>query len=119
VYRRSEPSRRIDAPEPGFFRLRLVPGGWPVPARILHDGEKWQAIIDGIAADPHPDPSIAGVDRIWTSGTRIEQPEYDWRLATKAAALAEQPDHPAANPRKRMDPMLLRSFMPTNRGQNR
>jgi hypothetical protein len=115
VNRRREPARRIDAPEPGFYRLSLISGGWGVPARILHDGERWQVVIDGIATAPDPDPTKAGVDRIWTSAKRIEQHEYDYLLALKAAAEIAQPDHPCLTPRKPIDPMRLRSFLPKQR----
>lgn len=101
---RAEAPRAVDKPEPGYFLLRLVRGGPHVAARILHDDGQWQAIIDGVAADPHADPAQAvGVFRIWHGGRRCTQAEYDYRLSLKSWAVAAMPQHPAAQPRQPID----------------
>ena len=38
--------------------------------------------------------------RVWHWGRIITQAEHDYRLTLKAWALANDPSHPAANPRK-------------------
>jgi hypothetical protein len=113
--RRHDPAqaRLVWPPSPGTFRLRLVKGGWAVPAQIVETAAGWCAIIDEFAFAPHPDPTQAeGVERIWTGGTKIDQAEYDWLIALKAAAKAAAPRHPAVNPHKRIDHMLLTPIIP-------
>lgn len=113
--RRHDPAqaRSIWPPSVGTFRLRLVKGGWAVPAQIVETAAGWCAIIDEIALPPHPDPAQAdGVERVWTGGTMIDQSEYDWLIALKAAAKQTAPDHPAVNPRKPIDHMLLKPILP-------
>lgn len=75
--------RRIDQPEPGFFKIRLVRKGPWVAARISHAMAFWSATIGGEPAGaPDPDPFCAqGVSRIWESGTVITAAEYDALLA--------------------------------------
>ncbi len=97
-----EPSRRIDMPEPGMFRRRLVKGGPEVPCEITLQDGLWQALICGkpvgeAAADPVDAP---GVFDLWTSGVRISESEYRYLLELSAWAKTRQPDHPAANPGK-------------------
>ncbi len=79
--------RRIDQPEPGFFKLRLVRKGPWVAGRISHAMGFWSASIDGVpCGQRHPDPFAAdGVSRIWESAARIEQAEYDALLGTPSA----------------------------------
>jgi hypothetical protein len=97
--------------------MRLVAKGWPVPAAItLSEHGKWQAVIDGEPGPESADPITAGVDRIWHSGVQIPEHEYQYLLAVKAHALAHEPDHPAANPRKPITTALLRPIHPTMKG---
>ena len=65
--RARQPSRRIDAPEPGWFRLRLARGAPPVGARIYTRLGQLVAEINGCEAD---------VDAVWTSGEAISEAEY-------------------------------------------
>ena len=65
--RARQPSRRIDAPEPGWFRLRLARGAPPVGARIYTRLGQLVAEINGAEAD---------VDAVWTSGEAISEAEY-------------------------------------------
>jgi hypothetical protein len=65
--------RRIDKPEPGFFRLRLVRNGPWVGARIYTIFGMFAAEINGVKG--------WDVDRVWTSGKEITQDEYDDLLA--------------------------------------
>ena len=90
--RRAEPSRRIDEPEPGLFKTRMVRGGPFVAARIIYDAPLWSAEIDGRpcgAADP--DPAHAdGVFSIWTYGARVTEAEFN--------VLLGRDPHPATKP---------------------
>lgn len=61
---RDQPSRRIDAPEPGFFRMRLVKNGPYVAARIERKLGHLVATVNGAPAD---------VDTVWTSGDFIDE----------------------------------------------
>jgi hypothetical protein len=65
--RARQPSRRIDAPEPGWFRLRLARAAPPVGARIYTRLGQLVAEING---------AEAGVDAVWTSGEAISEAEY-------------------------------------------
>ena len=65
--RARQPSRRIDAPEPGWFRLRLARGAPPVGARIYTRLGQLVAEINGAEAD---------VDAVWTSGEAVSEAEY-------------------------------------------
>lgn len=101
--------RAIWPPQPGFFRLRLAKNAWPVPARITHDGDMWQATIDGSECAAHADPALAPrVTDIWEGGWIVDEAEYRWALAVRdAAAAADHTDHPALNPTKAINPLRL------------
>jgi hypothetical protein len=106
--RRSEPARRIDQPEPGFFTMRLVRGGWQVPCAIAYDEASglWTATVDG-EAKSHIDPQTAGVLLIWERGVRIEEWRFRDLEALKAWARGNDPTHPCLSPRHRINPMAL------------
>jgi len=109
---RHAPSQRrlIWPPSPGWFKLRLVRGGWQVPAMICHhDQIGWWAVLDGEQFAPHDDPAHAPrVSDIWT-GTIIDEATYDWLLAVKAWARQHEPDHPCLSPTK---PISHRRLIP-------
>jgi hypothetical protein len=100
-------------PQPGIWKLRLYPKGWPyVPCRIiLHEG-LWSAEIDGqLAGLPDADPYKAdGVSRIWESRKEpISEAEYEYRLTTlKNYYRKVYPEHPCLDPRKPVNPAVLR-----------
>ena len=98
--RDGEPSRRIDQPEPGYFRIRHVRGGPLIPARIFHRLGFWSAAINGQAVgDSNPDPELVDVVmRIWTSGTRITADEYHAMLRQPSVLDPSQPIDIAAFP---------------------
>ena len=106
---RTEPARRIDRPEPGFFKLRLVRKGWQVPVRVLRytDGT-WHVTVNGQDKPQSTDPIAAGAQSIWESGTAIDQTEYNYLIALREYALAHDPTHPAATPDKPIRVALLR-----------
>ncbi len=83
----TQPPRRIDQPEPGTFKLRMVRGGPWLAGRISHGMGFWSASIGGEpCGNRHPDPAYAdGVSRIWESAVRIDQAEYDALLRSPPA----------------------------------
>lgn len=105
--------RAVDVVEPGYFRMRLVRGGWQVPCKIERGAAGWQATIDGFTHPPDPDPWRAeGVSGIHAYGERIDRQTYSWLLRVKAWAVENHPDHPALEPRRRMEPSRLRPLYP-------
>lgn len=61
--KRNQPSRAIDKPEPGFFRLRRVKGGPFVAGRITRMFGQLYAEVNG---------APASVEDVWTSGEQID-----------------------------------------------
>ena len=103
MHDRNQAPRRVDRPEPGYFELRLVRGGPLVGARIVHEDGLWSAWIDGELADePAPQPSLA-VFRIWHGGSSCDRSIYDFRLAVKSWAMANDPSHPSMQPNAVID----------------
>ncbi len=103
-----ENPRRVDRPVPGHFRIRLVRGGWAVPAMIEESDGLWRATIDGRVAAWVADPlSCADLARVWHYGREITAWHYQDLLALKARAAAEQPGHPCLHPERAMHPITL------------
>jgi hypothetical protein len=101
--------RRVDLPSSGFFTLRLVRGGWAVPAQIARNGRFWFAVVDGETLAAHADPFQAEkVAAIHEFGTAIEQSHYVWLLALREWAAEHDPDHPCLHPYRAINPMQLR-----------
>lgn len=98
---RRQAPRRVDQPEPGHFKLRMVAGGPWVAASIEHDALGiWRATIDGDVKEPgHPDPALAdGVFRIWHYGHAIDASEHAYLVERARWARIHAPDSPEANP---------------------
>ena len=111
-------SRAIWPPEAGFFRVQLSSRAWAVPCAIVaHDDGTWQAVVDGVDRTPHADPAYAqDIALIWTSGTKIAKPEYDYLNAIREHYRAHGPeDHPSLHPREAINPMRLRPIFPERR----
>ena len=70
--RDEQPSRRIDQPEPGLFKMQLVARGPYVAARIERRLGILVATINGVPAD---------VDYVWTSGDFVSDEQYEILLA--------------------------------------
>jgi hypothetical protein len=99
-----EQPRRVDQPEAGHFKMRLVPGGPFVAAKIERDGRLWRAVINGEAFPAAPDPVDAlHVFAVWHSGRTITVDEYAHMLRVAEWAQRDAPDHPAAKPRERIN----------------
>ena len=116
---------RPDLPVSGFYTMRLAKGGIAVPVMIWHgtpviEGERqdrsprWCVAIDGASCRFDRDEQCRvplDVFDAWPfcSGHRIRAREYAFLRRRTKWAHAYAPDHPAANPRERID---LRSLPP-------
>ncbi len=92
--RRSEPPRRVDEPQPGYYRLRLVRKGPFVPAKVECSPSGWRCSIAGMSTGfPLQDPwQVADLSKVCLFGTIITKTEYDAMMKSL---------HPS--PRKRID----------------
>lgn len=98
--------RRADQAVPGHYLLRLVKGGPWVAAQIVqHEDGTWSAMLDGVETGPAADPwSLPDLERIHWGGRESNPSETAYRLALKRFAVEQSPSHPAANPRRAIDP---------------
>jgi len=106
-------TRRIDDPQCGHFRTRLVKGGPMVPARIWREcrctvnGETPHDWRD--TCDRYPpltgeiDGSPAEVERVWTSGEAIPEREYRFMVADAEWCRQNAPADPKSSPRQPVD----------------
>ncbi|MFT3987223.1 hypothetical protein [Aestuariivirga sp.] len=97
-----------DTPECGWFKRKLVKGGVFVPARIWIDAdidigtgellsqEVMLCEVDGVRRD-------AQEEWQWLCNEPISEDEFLYMTALRAHAQANEPDHPAANPRRPVD----------------
>jgi hypothetical protein len=115
--RARQPSRRIDAPEPGWFRLRLARAAPPVGARIYTRLGQLVAEINGAEAD---------VDAVWTSGEAISEAEYrglieappadptkavDYRAMGRAERDRARPNRPVVDLAAALEPEALGAWL--------
>lgn len=100
---------RVDTPEAGFYRHRLVRDGHPVAVRIwfgapldpvtgeeLDRGWRWQATANGEQID---------IDRVWPNCgvSPITEAEAAYLTGLQSWARKNAPSSPQANPRKKID----------------
>lgn len=110
-------SRRVDAPECGFWMIRLIKGGPEVPARIYRHAtdsepgnpenvmERPSFLVAEISGKP------ADVDSVWLrKGREITEREYNAALLDQRFARFFTPSAPVANPTQRID--LLKTAIP-------
>lgn len=112
------PSRPLDEPRPGFFKLRQVRGGPWVGSRIEYEhptdpetgellterSKLWVTTINGkLVRAPSPDPVRAGVFQVWCSGTEIKESDYRFMVADHEWATKHAPDDPVANPTEKVE----------------
>ena len=106
-----ETPRSMDAPESGYWLIRVVKSGPVVPARIWtgrepeHEGlpiDLWpnsETRILGIFAEIAGKP--VDVDRVWHSkGVAITKEEFAFRMADHRWAATHAPHLPEAQPEK-------------------
>ena len=118
--------RRVDDPKPGYFKMRLAKGCPEVGAELKYgthpDAEDrsplWETWINGrLVRDPSPDPTAAGVWRVWLHGEEIEEHEYRYLVADREWCATHAPAAPEATPDQ---PVLIanmsaQQFMPRKR----
>jgi hypothetical protein len=107
--------RRIDRPEPGFFKLRLVRGGPFVAAVIfmpcpmvpadpdIHPGEWCTPLDRSRHLEARIDGRPAAPDRVWIGGRPIDSREYRYLIEGAAWDRSYAPEAPAANPTRAID----------------
>ena len=102
-------TRRIERPEPGFFRLKLTRGGpWVAaiifqPCPIEFEPETFQAVDRVYHLQAEIDGRPVDLSRIWGYGRRVSMAEYLYLKATSAWARQYAPKAPEANPRQAID----------------
>lgn len=110
--------RRIDSPEPGFFKIQLTSKGPWLPATIYrpcpiemfieepwHWLDRWPQLaanINGEDAEP---------EKVWVGGFKIDIEEWLYWYKTREHIRWYEPTAGDANPRKRIDWLKLK--MPT------
>jgi hypothetical protein len=94
--------RRIDQPEPGYYKMRLRRGGPWVGVRIAFDqsGDP-RAEVDG--RSDWPDGSPIDAFAIWPYVRVSDQGEFEFLARWREWALAHAPEHPAARPFEPID----------------
>lgn len=110
--RRQQEPRRVDEPEPGFYRSKLVRGGpWVGVSVERDDVGDWHVTVDGIERERSRDPwTIPWLRDRYHYADRIKEAEHAYLVATSAWAREHNPDHPAANPRQPIRPTTLKSL---------
>lgn len=100
--RRAQEPRRVDEPEPGFYRAKLVRRGPWVAAHVSQDDDGlWVVVVNGDERERSFDPwSIAWLRDRYHYADRITQDEHAYLIATARWAEVNDPNHPAANPRQ-------------------
>lgn len=104
---------RIDIPQPGFYKLRLVKGGPFVPARIWTERERHgprddlgkygaREVIRCQVGD-----ELVDVMQAWPGLRPITKAEFDYLVATRVWAQEFAPHMPEANERKKIDLNLI------------
>jgi hypothetical protein len=116
---------QIGVPSAGFYQCRLARGAIWVPVEIYFgrpvvDGElldrspRWCAVVDGRTDrnDYDDDGNLLGrvpldpiLDDVWVHccGHPISKREYEFKTKLRTWAKEHDPNHPAANPRQRID----------------
>ena len=104
--------RRIDRPQPGYFRRRLVRGGpWAYyrveygPAPDAPDrSPQWLVWCNGVEHGPlSPCPVKAGVMEIWHTCQRITEEQYILGASRCLDAQTIRPEMPEADHRRPAD----------------
>ena len=99
---------------PGFYKARLVKGGWEVPVRVYLDDGLYSCEVDGdlvlSSFDPArlddmlkelpPGEETHPLMRLRLIGTVIDQTDYDYRTALRKWAREHEPFHPCLHARK-------------------
>lgn len=92
--------RRIDAPAPGHWMMRLCKGGVEVPACL-----SWEPTPAGpLALVARIRGEVVDVDAVWLHrGRPVTKAWHDYMLALARWCDENDPDNPYAHPRKPID----------------
>jgi hypothetical protein len=104
--------RNPDAPECGFYAIKLVKKGVECAARIQGPPTHfnlWFAEVNGdLYGSPHDDPQLAdGVQTVWLRGKRITEAEYDYLLERYRHFKQHDPSDPRGDPFKPVNRRLM------------
>lgn len=104
-------THRVDRPIPGWYRRRLVKGGPWVGARIWF-GPPFDPVTREPLDRSHALRCEVNGEQVdvydawtWLAGEPITETEFRYLEALREHAIAHEPDLPAANPRRRIDPL--------------
>ncbi len=107
-------SMRVDLPQPGFYKRRLIKGGpfigvmvWQSCPFHWQDGEMTVdrsrpllCLVNGEHANAHDQWS-------WVAGSRVTEAEYRFLMADAAHASEYRPTAPRARPREKIDMLTV------------
>lgn len=101
-----QPPRISDQPRPGFYTLRLVRRGPWVGAEIIqHEDGRWSVMLDGDVQGPSEDPwRLSFMEKVHYGGHYSTREEVQYRIGLRRWAMLYAPRHPAANPKRSLDP---------------
>lgn len=101
--------RRIDLPEKGFYKLRLIRRGLWVPVMLWRWRGVWYAVVDGrthrvdgVRLDPY---------EVWPFVQRVSHWEYAFQKKRARWAREHAPEHPAATPNQAIDRRKLKPLI--------
>lgn len=100
---------RVDQPQPGYYKTKLVRGGPWVPARIW-----WEPPLDPVTGELLDRPPMLLAERagkpvdpyeLWphVAGREISEAEYRYLVDDAAWCQEWAPHEPQARPRERVD----------------
>lgn len=114
-HRRADPNN----PQPGYYKLSLIPKGWAVPVHVTIENDVIQVTVNGAQVienwsradlpDLFTDAIADGrlfehpLFRIILFGEPCDETEYRHRLNLRAWAMENAPDHPCLHPERPID----------------
>lgn len=112
TWRVTRDTRRIDAPRPGLWAVRLRSGAVEVAARIFwhrteHEPGEPENIMDRSAIlSAELNGELVPLEAVWLRrGRPITEAEFKFLVADRAWAAKHAPSLPEANPREPIDPL--------------
>lgn len=102
-------------PEPGFYKVRLAPKAWAVPAHLILENGVYSLTLDGDAAGTWTTEQLEQAIVDWLTATHTQpiarlvlygepctETDYRHLLAVKAWAQENSSLHPSLHPMKAM-----------------
>lgn len=94
-------------PQPGFYETKLVKGGPDIPVRIYLHGETDEAgeLVEPEELRAEQNGHEIEPAAVWLhcSTRPISQGRYEYLMDLGRWAAAHEPDHPQANPKRKID----------------